>query len=469
MDEWRDTDDRVVELWPNSYYRKRRVAPRGSARSRSLRTEKRLTEASGNEGATYERSYHRAALVLWPANRMIDVLLGGGVVATLPYLKRLAAGGKSERPEAIAMAQRIVEEWPTDARRTDRYSIGIRSAGSSDRATMIAALVELNAPALLERFIREVVTSTYDGSENSVLLTSVSVLGEMQTTAVLSALVGARMPDRPGECVELLLTLAADSPPSFRQVAEAAVAGLDGIRVPDSESHTFERWEEPEDRGQRHLAPEFIVNLFSALRHFKGQTLCDAAAGKIASRPEVFNPVTLVVPAIERIRAEWEHIPAAVGRAIQHLWTSAAEFLLLRSEIPPQLPPDWRLNAELSCTCADCGELQTFARDPTEIVHRFRVKKERRSHLHGVIDRHRLDMTHVTERVGSPQTLVCTKDRRTFKARMEEYQNEIAAMRKLVKLAPKSAAAAGLSKRMEAAVKASTMTAPRVHERAPHH
>ena len=74
-----------------------------------------------------------------------------------------------------------------------------------------------------------------------------------------------------------------------------------------------------------------------------------------------------------------------------------------------------------------------------------------------MIDRHRLDMTHVTERAGSPQTLVCTKDRRTFKARMKEYRNEIDAMGKLVKLAPESGAAAALSKRMEASVKASAI------------
>ena len=62
-------------------------------------------------------------------------------------------------------------------------------------------------------------------------------------------------------------------------------------------------------------------------------------------------------------------------------------------------------------------------------------------------------MTHVTERVGSPQTLVCTKDRRTFDRRMKQYGHEIAAMRALVALAPKAAAAAALSARMKAAVK----------------
>ena len=461
LDEWRDTDDRVVEFG-RIPLTEGELLPAG-ALDEEPPDDKRLTEASGNEGATYERSYHRVALVLWPANRMIDVLLEGGVATTLPYLKRLAAGGKSARPEAIAVAQRIVEAWSTDARRPDRYSIGIASPGSSDRATMIAVLVKLNAPALLEQFIRVVVTSTYDGSENAALITSVRVLGDRQAAVVLSALVAARMPHRPSECAELLLTLTADASPSFRQVAEAAVAGLDGIGMTDSESpgseldDTFERWEAPEDRRQRPLAPEFIANLFSGLRHFKGRTLCDAAAAKIASRPKVFHPTTLVVPAIERICAEQDHLPPSVDRAIQHLWTSAAEFLLMRSEISPQPPPDWRLHAELSCTCVDCRELQAFARDPNASVHRFRVKKERRRHLHQVIDRHRLDMTHVTERVGSPQTLVGTKDRRTFKARMKEYQNEIAAMRKLVKLTHRSAAAAALSKRMETAVKASTI------------
>ena len=110
------------------------------------------------------------------------------------------------------------------------------------------------------------------------------------------------------------------------------------------------------------------------LRHFQGRTLCDAAAARIASRPEVFNPATLVAPAIEQVCAGQDHVTPAVDRAIQHLWTSAAEFLLLRSEVPPQPPSDWRLHAELSCTCADCPELQAFARDPDASVHRFRVK-----------------------------------------------------------------------------------------------
>ena len=104
--------------------------------------EKRLTEASGNEGATYERSYHRAALVLWRRNRTVDVLLQAGVVAALPYLKRLAAGGKRARPEAMAVAERMLEAWPGDAEAWDSYSIGREWPGPADRIEMIAALTK---------------------------------------------------------------------------------------------------------------------------------------------------------------------------------------------------------------------------------------------------------------------------------------------------------------------------------------
>jgi hypothetical protein len=91
-----------------------------------------------------------------------------------------------------------------------------------------------------------------------------------------------------------------------------------------------------------------------------------------------------------------------------------------------------------------------------ERIHRFRVKmgsckKERRQHVHNMIDKHRLAMTHITERVGSPQTLVCTKDSRVLDRRMKEYKNEIAAMRSLLRMAPKTDSAAALSGRMRAA------------------
>ena len=300
---------------------------------------------------------------------------------------------------------------------------------------MIAALTKLKAPALLERFLGKVIASAYDGSENAALLASVKALGDARAAAVLSTLVSARMPERPNECTELLQALGEDPSLRFPEVAEAAVAGLDGIGMRGSKPEAFD-WD-PEAR-RRPVGPRLLENLLLALQRFNGSSLCVAAAEKIASRPETFSPVTLVVPAIERICAERrQKMMAALDSSLRHLWTSAAQFLLERSEVPPRPPSDWSLDVELSCACPDCRELQTFARDPVQRVHHFRVRKERRRHLHSAIDGHQLDMTHITDRAGSPQTLVCTKDRRTFGRRRKQYYDDVATMRMLVSLALK--------------------------------
>jgi hypothetical protein len=105
----------------------------------------------------------------------------------------------------------------------------------------------------------------------------------------------------------------------------------------------------------------------------------------------------------------------------------------------------------LSCSCADCRELLAFALDPVEQTRRFRVRQNRRQHLHQVIERHGLDMTHVTERKGSPQTLVCTKDRRSYHRRCEQYRKDIESLSALTELAGKARAAAVSLTKIQAA------------------
>lgn len=49
-------------------------------------------------------------------------------------------------------------------------------------------------------------------------------------------------------------------------------------------------------------------------------------------------------------------------------------------------------------------------------------------------------MTHVTERKGSPQTLVCTKTRRGYERRCNAYRHDVAALATLAELAADSPA-----------------------------
>jgi len=230
------------------------------------------------------------------------------------------------------------------------------------------------------------------------------------------------------------------------------VAGFGKLGEPrESEDSSWARLaaSQPASAG----TPALVAAMLSALEMLQADGLRAATARAVAAKTGVFDPVAVVVPALATVHA------AAAGRELLRdganlaLWVHCARFLIERSEFPPEPPRDWRQNVKVSCRCADCRELEVFVRDPIAQVHRFRVRQDRRQHLHGQIQRDGLDMTHVTERTGSPQTLVCTKDRRSFAQRGRQYRGELAAMGALLEMAGASLPgdAAALAPRLAAA------------------
>jgi hypothetical protein len=106
IDQWVDVENRPV-AFGQLPLEDGEVLPAGALDDEDP-DEQRLMEATGNEGASFERSYHRAALGIWPRERFAGVLLQAGVGASLPHLaERLDAGD----PAAAAIARQIIEAW----------------------------------------------------------------------------------------------------------------------------------------------------------------------------------------------------------------------------------------------------------------------------------------------------------------------------------------------------------------------
>lgn len=104
--------------------------------------EQRLLEASGNEGVSFERAYRRAALILWPPEAQIDVLLQAGVGAALPALEAMLAEQGSS-PGALDATERIVAPGrdPGDA-------MAASSANVCDSDVRMSALRQQPVPAM---------------------------------------------------------------------------------------------------------------------------------------------------------------------------------------------------------------------------------------------------------------------------------------------------------------------------------
>jgi hypothetical protein len=81
--------------------------------------EEHFHEATGNEGASFERTYRRAALVLWPRKRFFAVLCQAGVAVTLPYLadltERWLSSGEDHTSllwhEAHELSGHMISSW----------------------------------------------------------------------------------------------------------------------------------------------------------------------------------------------------------------------------------------------------------------------------------------------------------------------------------------------------------------------
>jgi len=431
IDQWIDTNDHAVEFGP-LLIEEGEILPAGELDDEAP-DQQRLTEASGNEGASFERSYHRAALVLWPQDRFVDVLLQVGPAAAVPYFKNRVQASNSpsaavaDRQALHSIAQRIIAVWESNERR------GHRGRGKdSDRTDMIALLGQLDDAPLLEKFIAGALTRDYDGSENKVIATHVLLLGPARTGQLLSHLAIQNTHSIPGACVDLLsrLTRKLKSRPTkewlaaLREIASAIVGALPDLnkRKPDQPDGDWWRTQKAKPVDGTTLA-----DLLETLAVLNASTLRDTACKSMAANLKAFAPPKLIVPALQLLH-ERNGDAVQSDEGFLRLWSHSAEFLLARSEQPPESPKDWRQEAKITCRCGDCRELQAFVLDPGVQTLRFRVRKERRRHLHQQIDRHGMDMTHVTERVGSPQTLVCAKTRVTYERQWSQYKEDLASM-----------------------------------------
>lgn len=472
--EWHDTEDHPVDFG-RVPLGEGEVLPAGALDNEEP-DEQRLMVATGNEGASFERSYHRAALVLWPRERFADVLLQAGVAAVLPYFaERVAAcnesaGKAAQRRPVLAIAQRVLGAWE----QSTGHLSNSRSEKVPDRAGMLTSLTRLGDAGLLERFVGGIVTRRFDGSETAALAAAlVRLLEPLVAGKLLSALARVKTLEAPGAVAGLLDSLRREvgEPPDARwkealtEIAAAIVAALPKLKPPspptpstssraesacsrlirlraqmEEEGFDEDDWEE--DAGSVPCAvgaadAAFVTSLLTSLRALGADALHAKGTAAIVADPAAFDPVSVLVPTLTVLRPD-----STADADLARLWRHAAEFVLARSEEPPAPPVDWAQKITLVCRSEDDRELVAFACDPAQREHRFRVKKERRQHLHQTIDRLGLDMTHVTDRTGSPQTLVCTKTLRTFERQCAQHAADVAAMKALL---------AWLSKRLDKA------------------
>ena len=393
--------------------------------------EQHVEEATGNAGATIERTYRRAALVLWPESRTLTVVAAGGIDGAVAWVAEEPGRSGGDADERIrTLTAELIDIWP--AGRAD-----VDAPGAPGQARMLRLLLETRNEEGAARFLRDVMLARYDGSENEALAAVLDMLGPPGAEYFLLDMIGAHLRRRPAAMLGLLWRLdeahgaAADSAWDvvLRETVRAALEVLPAALPPEPRGSV--PW--TASRRPTRFSETAVYNLFALAWRLGLADAAAAAAGAVAAEPRIVAPDRALPAVLAKLHAEEG---AAGSAAFARLWRHAADSLLARSAEPPTPPGDWTIVANAGCRCEHCDRLRDFCRDPTSRTARFPLRKDLRAHLHQIIDRQELDIEHVTERRGRPFTLVCTKTRASHKRRLAEYAKDVSCMQGLIEAAP---------------------------------
>src|SRR3954470_18817357 len=383
--------------------------------------EEHFHEATGNEGASFERTYRRAALVLWPSERIFAVVSQAGLPVTLPYLDDLTrrwvdSTGDQQSPlwrEAHDLAGHMLAQWPTQGWHPRR------DKAPSDAARMLALLMELNDTALIERFLTEVTAAgRYDKGDNAAILAALDRLPPPRATALIECIVAGTATTALGASADLLARAAAAWGPE--RAIGLAGAGTRLVEALPGDPVAHAEPPEPWQRPSR-VDPGVVVDLLTGLNMID-PTLAERSVDHILAWPKTYGlDAVLILAARTLVGAGTTQDTAAIKQlqaaCVAHLHTRIAE--------PLAPPADWRRASTLPCHCQHCAELARFLADPERQTWVLKAAEAARSHVEGSIRRAESDLNTMTDRRGRPYSLVCTKNQASYDRRAKQRKQDL--------------------------------------------
>lgn len=435
---------------------------------------------TGNAGMTLERWYHRAAIVLWPAESRFDVLCEAGVQAAVGGLEQMVQQWKqaknSERaalqPPCLEFARRIIAHWPErnfasghpvdygaenygedEAGEDEEERFGdedfdeeVDGPGDLDgdrsppkdlaapkafRRSLLSLLAELGDVSLVTAWIRGVLAKDASVDPGQLLGDLCRQFGWTTFQNGLREL----FENTSNETIERHARLLADW--SLRKDKNAERRTLCS-QLAQQLMSAVECWN-PRQANRDWQARtvnrgELLPPLTQSFLALEEPELLERLVTYVLDRPKEFDLTAVQIPALLRLEP-WLKRNVRHSSAALHRWLSAAHAELeSRASHPPQEPKDWRRESATGCDCADCTELSRFLKDANTKTLRLPLAQNRRQHLHQVIENRKLDTTHVTERRGRPFTLVCIKTKASYERALQAHHVDLDHLAKVRKL-----------------------------------
>ncbi|HRX69893.1 MAG: 2OG-Fe(II) oxygenase [Candidatus Competibacteraceae bacterium] len=384
-------------------------------------------EATGNEGASFERTYHRAAFVLWPRQRRLAVLNQAGLSMTLPCLREMVddwkQGGQDPASPLWSQAHELsglmLNTWPR--------SMGWRSNSVAESAQILDLLTELRDIPRIEAFLTDIsAEGVYSKGDNEALIRAVDLLPAPRAAELIEHIIAGNTRQALGACGDLLVRYAevlqktggqADLLPAATLLFEALPG--DPVRIPETEKTWSYYRSKVESRS--------VADVMIALAMIDAE-LANRAVDYLLAWPETYGLDAILIPALLTLVERPESRDSA---AIQRLRTACLNHLKARIAEPLAPPSDWARPSQVACQCAHCRELSLFLADPQRESWALKAVEATRSHVENSIRSNHCDLDYMTQKVSRPYSLICAKNRASYERRVQQRDKDLMDMAKI--------------------------------------
>ncbi len=410
IDEWRDKQDRPTGFG-NIRLNPGETLPIGILDDEEP-DEQHFSEATGNAGASFERTYLRAALIFWPASHTDDILMSVGNNSAVAYLaQKINQYHESKTSEDMESIRKVAKMT------ADRWSVqNYGNAHVKPFGNLLAALNEVKDIALWVQIIAPILKQAYSGAHNYILASSCrQFASNADFVDVVAGLFRDSLASQVPSLMDLWVKIVAEK--NFELAEVALQAFLPSLKISQTDGYSgflraFE-FEEGKDApcffgGKlqseiKNLDAPLLSKFFNAISRAGLQAQVPIVFDAIMESPSYFSPEKLIAPMLQI----QDQSRQSVGFSFVPLWEYVARYLLERSEDFPKEPENWAIPEKLESSDPLIQELKAFARDTVARQHRFRVRQELRSQIMSAIKTYQMDIDCTEERKGSPHTLIC--------------------------------------------------------------
>ncbi len=383
-------------------------------------------EATGNAGASFERTYQAAALVVWPKAFNLAIINQAGFAATLPVLRdfcqRWEDEGQIQNSSLWQDAHMLAGYMLRDIFRENINPHGHQSYRSY--RVFLECLFRLRDSHCINGYWQGIAgRGFYQKDDSAALVQTATLVPWPNVVRILEQAFSLSAGKAYEACAALLADLCVAEPnstPDLNNAAQILWAALPGDpqRFPE-----LQPWE----RSRMKVNDELVVNILTSFSVINAE-LADKVLAYFLAWPTVYAVDDILVVAVLSLNQSQfsSNLPV-----IKRLRTAVIKHINVRVEVALEPPADWRRNNQVKCGCQDCTALKLFLDGPTQARWTLKAVEARRKHVEQTIKQHQSDVNCATERVGSPHKLVCTKNQASYQRRVEQRSHDLSVLTSL--------------------------------------